>query len=99
MPVLNTVTKLKVSNSKTKQSLISWNKVYGANGYLVYRSTKKDSGYRLITTLNKGSKVKYSNKFLRKGKTYYYKVKAYRIVNGKKIYSSVSKTVKIKINI
>lgn len=66
-----------------------------AHGYEIYRSTKKKSGYKKITDTKKTS---YKNKKLKSKKKYYYKVRAYRIVNGKKYYSSYSsvKSVKVK---
>lgn len=89
---------LTVSNVKTKSAKVSWKKVSKASGYEIYRSTKKSSGYKKIKTITKGSTVSYKNTKLKKGKTYYYKVKAYRTVSGKKVYSNYSavKSVKIK---
>ena len=54
--------------------------------------------YSKIKTITKNSTVSYVNSSLTKNKTYYYKVRAYRTVNGKKIYSSysVAKSVKVK---
>lgn len=81
-----------------KQAVVKWKKVAGASGYQVQRSIKKKSGYKTVKTVTKGSTVKYTNKKLKKGKRYYYRVRAYRKVSGKKIYSSYSavKSVKVK---
>lgn len=87
-----------VRNTKTKTAVVKWKKVSGASGYEVYRSVKKSSGYKKIATIKKGSTVTYTNKKLKKGKTYYYKVRSYKTVNKKKGYSAFSavKSVKIK---
>lgn len=77
----------------SKQIKIKWSKVSGANGYVIYRSTKKTSGFKAIKTIKKGTTLSYTNKKLKSRKTYYYKVKAYRIVSKKKIYGNYS-TVK-----
>ncbi len=66
---------------------LTWKKVTGATGYEVYRSTSKSSGYSLKKTT---SDTTWSNKRLTGGKTYYYKVRAYKKVNGKKIYGDYS---------
>ena len=61
----------------------------------MYRATKKNGSYKRICTT---TKTKVVNKSLKKGKTYYYKVRAYKTVKGKKIcgaYSAV-KTVRAK---
>ena len=92
-PVLSSV-----KNKKKKTAVVTWKKVIGASGYEVYRSTKKNSGYKKVTTIKKGSTVRYTNKKLKKGKTYYYKIRAYKTVNKNKGYSAYSavKSVKIK---
>ncbi len=94
-PTLSTPTSFKVKAGK-KSAAVSWKKVSGANGYVVYRSTKSKSGFKAVKTITKGSTVKYTNKSLKKGKTYYYKVRAYRTVNKKKVYSSYTKVLKVK---
>lgn len=87
-----------LKNKKSKQLTITIKKVSGADGYQVTYSTdkkfkKKATKTKLITkntvTISK----------LKKGKTYYVKVKAYKKDStGAKVYSSkFSKTAKIKI--
>ena len=60
------------------------------DGFEIYRSTKKYSGYGkspYFTT----TKTSYINsKGLVKGKTYYYKVRAFVIINGEKFYTDYS---------
>ncbi|MBQ3610703.1 MAG: hypothetical protein IJA01_00350 [Firmicutes bacterium] len=73
-----------------KAVTVKWNKIAGASGYKIYRSTKKSSGYKLVKTIKKGSTVSWKNTKLKKSKRYYYKVKAYRVVNKKNVYSSTS---------
>lgn len=79
------------------QAVISWKKVSNASGYEIYMSNKKSSGYTKIATVKKASTVKYTKKKLQKGKTYYFKVRTYRTVGGKKIYSSYSKVKSTKL--
>ena len=75
---------------------VSWKKVSGASGYEVYRSDSKKGTYKKVATTKKGSTVSYKNKKLKKGTTYYYKVRAYRTVGKKKVYSSYSSVVSAK---
>ena len=73
---------------KTKTSIkLSWKKVNGAKGYQVYRATKKGGEYKKVKTTTSTS---YTNTGLKSGKAYYYKVRAYRVVNGKNKYSAYS---------
>lgn len=69
---------------------IKWDNVKGASGYAVYRSTSKTGKYKRIADVKKNA---YTNKNLAIGSTYYYKVRAYKVVNGKKYYGEFS-TVK-----
>lgn len=95
-PKLSTPSKFKVKAGKRKAS-VSWKRVSGASGYVVYRSTKSKGRYKAVKTIKKSSTVKYTNSKLKKGKIYYYKTRAYRVVKGKKVYSSYTKAIKAKI--
>lgn len=75
---------------KNKTATLKWNRVKGASGYRIYRSTKKKSGYKLVKTISKGSTVSWKNKNLKKKKTYYYKIRAFCKIPGRTIYSSYS---------
>ena len=92
-PVLAIAT-LKQGKSSKKQVALSWNKVTGAKEYEVYRSTKKSSGYKKITSV---SKLKYTDKKVTSKKTYYYKIRSYCKVGSKNVYSSYSKPLKVKV--
>ncbi len=69
---------------------ISWNNVAGANGYIVYRSTKKAGVYSKIATVSSGSTFSYTNTGLTTNKTYYYKVCAYVSKSGAKVRGTQS---------
>lgn len=81
----------------SKQAKVSWARIKGVSGYEVYRSTKKSSGYKRVTTIKKASTTSYTNKKLKKNKRYYFKVRAYRTVNGKKLYSKYSSPKQVKV--
>jgi len=74
---------------------VSWKKVTGASGYEVSRSNSRNGAYKAVTTVGAG-KVSCIDKNLTKGKTYYYKIRAYKTINGSKVYSSYSSIVKRK---
>lgn len=68
---------------------ISWNSVPGAHRYQVYVYDSAKKKYMCRAT--RGSWVKsVTHSGLKAGKTYWYKVRAYRIVDGKRVYSSFS---------
>lgn len=91
------VTGVKAKNTAKKTATISWKKVKGASGYVVYRATKKNGKYKSVKKITKGSTVKYVNKKLTKKKTYYYKVRAFKKSGKKVVYGAYSNKVSVKI--
>ncbi len=81
------------AGSKVK---LRWKKGKGLTGYEIYRSTRKSGGYKKIKTISKAKTVKYTDSSLKKGKKYYYKIRAYRTIKGKKIYGPYSGIVMAK---
>lgn len=76
----------------SKQATISWKKVTGATGYVVYMQDEFGDYEKIGTTKN----TSYTRKKLTKGETYYFRVRAYKTVDGKNIYGGY-KTVKVKV--
>lgn len=76
-------TRAKMSKSTKNSITLKWNKVNqeGYNGYAIYRSTKKNKGYKLVKAIRSKKVTSYTDKKLKAGTTYYYKVKA-AWVNG-----------------
>ena len=64
---------------------VNWDKIKGADRYVVYVSTKKDSGYKKFQTTGKNSTTitKYGKNKLKSGKTYYFYVVAQKKVDNK----------------
>lgn len=83
--------------SGKRKIVLSWKKSSDATGYQIYRATKKNGKYKKIKTIKKRNTVKYTNKRLKKGKRYYYKIRAYKKVSGKTYYSSFSKAKSKKV--
>jgi N-acetylmuramoyl-L-alanine amidase/fibronectin type 3 domain-containing protein len=80
-----------ITSSNEDMLKISWKKVSGAKGYIISRSTSKNSGYKKIDTVT--GKTSYSDDTVKAGKTYYYKVEAYNINSGTKGYGGASDAV------
>lgn len=80
----------------SKKATVKWSKVTGATGYKVYYKTSKNGKWIGLKTTNNKT-TSYTKTGLKKGKTYYFTVKAYRSVGGKTYNGSfVTKGVKVK---
>jgi len=89
---------IKVKKSSSTSATISWEPVEYADGYRIYRATSKNGTYKSVKTITDPEKLSWKNTKLTKGKTYYYKVKAF-VLNGEtKSFGSYSsyKSVKLK---
>lgn len=84
--------KIQKATAGSKNAKLSWKKVKGAK-VVVYRSTKKNSGYRKVATTRKNTTSVTNKKGLKAGKTYYYKIAT---IKGKLI-SAMSKAKRVKI--
>ena len=96
--VPKTVTIKSVASPKTKQLKATWKTDSTVTGYQIAYSTNKNFKSVKTTTVTKKSTSSKTISSLTKGKTYYVKVRAYKTVNGKKVYGAYSsvKSVKIK---
>ncbi|MCI9063706.1 MAG: LysM peptidoglycan-binding domain-containing protein [Clostridia bacterium] len=97
---MRTATKPKTPSANVKvgdkKVTLKWSKVSPATGYEVYVKTNKNGKYKLLKRINKNSTIEYTNSKLAVNKTHYIKVRAYKTVDGKRIYGSYSKEKTIK---
>ena len=85
---------VKLTSPSTKKIKLTWTNINSrTTGYNIYMATSKNGTYKNIGSTSKKSFTKGS---LKKGKTYYFKVRAYRTIDGKKVYSSYSSIKSIK---
>ena len=76
----------------TGKATLSWSKVTGATGYVIYMQDEFGDYTKIGTT----KKTSYSVSNLEYGKKYTFRVRAYKTVDGKNIYGGY-KTVKVKV--
>ena len=74
---------------------VSWEKGYHVDGYRLYRATSRTGNYTYVTQVGADATA-YVDSGLTTGKTYYYKMRAYRTVNGEKIFGGMSQIVGAK---
>ena len=81
-----------VSSSATGIKL-KWKKSENATGYQIYRSSSYNGKYTSVKKVTKNSSVTFTDKNVTFGKTYYYKVRAYKTIGTSTKYSSWSAIV------
>ena len=87
----------KTVKSAKKAVSVEWKKVGGVKGYQIQVATdKKFKKNKKTVTIKKQKTTKTTVKKLKAKKKYYVRVRTYKIVNGKKVYSSWSKVKSVK---
>lgn len=90
-------TSIKKLSKGKKKFTVTWAKVSGVKGYQIqYSSDKKFKKNNKSVTVTKQKTTKATVKKLESKKKYYVRVRTYKTVNGKKIYSSWSKVKSVK---
>ena len=84
------------ATAKTSSVKLGWDKQSRVTGYQVYRLNTKTGKYEKIATIRDPKTVSYTDKTVKKGTTYTYKVRAYKTYNGKNYYGSYSDVTKVK---
>ncbi|MCI9175809.1 MAG: hypothetical protein HFH49_12865 [Lachnospiraceae bacterium] len=92
--------KAKLASVKKKGSgkaKITWKKTAGADGYEIFMRTGKGS-YKKIKTISKGKTTAFTKSGLKKGKSYSFRIRAYKKSAAGKAFGSYSaaKTLKMK---
>lgn len=89
--------KFKKVKSAKKAVSVEWKKVSGVKGYQVQVATdKKFKKNKKTATVKKQKTTKVTIKKLKAKKKYYVRIRTYKTVNGKKVYSSWSKVKTVK---
>lgn len=86
-----------VKSTKAGKITVSWKKDSKASGYKILYATNKNFKKAKTTTVKSNKTVKKTLSKLKRGKTYYVKVCAYKTVKGKKIVGSYSAVKKVKV--
>lgn len=94
----NTKIKLKkLKNGKNKQIRVFWKKVKDAEGYVIQYAVKSSFKGKKTITVRDGKAAEKDIRKLVGGKKYFVRIKAYRTVNGEKIFTGYSKRKSIRV--
>ena len=86
---------LKVTKRGKRSVALKWKNILKNSGYELFRAEGKKGKFKKIKNI-KTDKNSYTDKKLKKGKTYYYKIRAKYVKNGKKKKYGFSLKVKAK---
>ncbi|MGB7594080.1 MAG: fibronectin type III domain-containing protein, partial [Erysipelotrichaceae bacterium] len=92
-PIPNLLGSFKAVNAGYNSIKLTFTSVEGANGIEIYRSTTSAGVYTLLTTT---TSIEYLNSGLVFNATYYYKARAYTLVNSVKVYGNYTVVVAAK---
>lgn len=89
---------IQVKSPSKKKAQISWNLRGNGVKYQIFYSTKKNKGYKKVTTVSSSKKKVIIKNKCKSKKKYYFKVRCLKTVKGKTYYSAYSaiKSVKVK---
>lgn len=89
--------KVTVKALKKGKVKVSWKKVTGASGYVIYTSKHASKGFKAAETIKKAAAGNKTVKTgVKKGKCYI-KVRPYKTVSGRRVYGTYSKTLSVKV--
>lgn len=82
-----------ITAKKSGKSIkLTWKDIYGVTGYKIYRCDSKNGKYKCIGTVKNAKE--YKDATAKKGKTYYYKMRAYWKADGNTYYGKYSAVIK-----
>jgi hypothetical protein len=88
---------VKVESTAKGKATLSWDKNTSVGGYEIYRSTSKNGTYSKVAVIPTNAQTSYTEKGLTSGKTYYYKMRAYKKMGGSYVYGSLSNALSVTV--
>lgn len=87
-----------IKNGAKKQAKVTWKAVGDAEGYVIWYGTKASMKGAKTVTVKSGEKTNGTVKNLKRNKKYYFRMRAYRTIDGEKVYTkySAKKSLKVK---
>ncbi len=87
---------LKASSGAATKVTFKWNKITPCSGYQIVYCNQKNGTYKALRHLGKAT-TSYTHSGIRSGSTWYFKIRCYTEINGKKYFSDYSAPVMVKV--
>lgn len=88
---------LTLSTPRSGRVMVSWNDFENADGFQVWMAESAGGEFEIVKTVEDGTATSYTKHSLESGKTYYFKVRAFVEVDGKKTFGAYSLTMSIRV--
>lgn len=89
--------RLRIPKTTRTTNVLKWARESGADGYVIFGNKCNTNGhtYKMVqkAVIENGKTTTWMDRKLKKGVYYKYYIKAYKLVNGKKVWIAVSKVV------
>jgi len=94
---LNVPTGLAAVSGAAGTVVLTWNTVDSADGYEVFRSDTRLTGYSRIATVDSGNAETFTNQGLTAGARWFYLLRAYQEIDGVRTFSGDSVSVSVTV--
>ena len=94
--VMPEVTEMTLSSVKAGRAQIEWTAVNGAAGYQIWMADAEDGEYKIVKSITDGS-TSYTKYDLESGNTYFFKIRAYSEVDGRKTFGAYTEVGSVVI--
>ncbi len=88
---------ISLKTSKQKKAVLKWKKIKDASGYEIFYAVGKKKNWKRAKNIKKASTAKLTWKKLKSGKKYYFRIRVYKMVGGKKYTGKYSKIRSVKV--
>ena len=95
VPKINKISSLTSTKSGTIN--VKWISYKSVGGYEIVMSSSKTGTYSRVKSITPNTRYSYTKASLKSGKTYYFKVRSYKVVNGVKYYGDYSEAKSVKV--
>ncbi len=85
------------TGTKAGRAVITWESVNGGAGYQIWMATSEDGTYSIVKSVTDPTVSSYTKYDLESGKTYYFKVRTYTEVDGKKTFGAYSEVLAVTV--